>query len=455
MDVKEENMIEAVRQEKDIYLSNFTEFERMTAGQDPEWLHQMRKAAILRVAEFGFPTTRDEEWKYTNVGLLSRTPFDLPAEPGQVSSELLSHPLLNLDGARLVFVDGIFSRQLSRLDDLKAGIRMESLSEAILTTPDEVRARLGRYAEVDEHAFNALNAAFLRDGAYISIPKGAVVESPIYVVYIASGTAGPIVSHPRNLFIAGSSSQVQLVEIYLGEAEASYFTNPVTELIVEDGAVVEHYRVQAESSKSFHIGSLRTYQERASALALHNYDLGGSLVRNNLTVTLDGEGCNAQLDGLYLVHGSRHVDNHTRIEHVKAHCDSRELYKGILTESGRAVFHGRIVVSQGAQKTDSKQTNNNLLLSNNSLVNTKPQLEIYADDVKCTHGATIGRIDEEAIFYLRSRGIPKQAAVNLLIYGFASDVIERVKIEALRSELDRFLFAWLPSSQLQEGPVQS
>jgi Fe-S cluster assembly protein SufD len=449
-------MIEAVRQGKDIYLSNFAEFEKQTAGRVPEWLHQMRKAAILRVAEFGFPTTRDEEWKYTNVAPLARTPFQLRAEPGNVSSQLMRHPLLNLGGARLVFVDGLFSSQLSRLDHPTPGVRIERLDEAINTTPDEVRALLGRYAEVEEHAFNALNTAFLRDGAYVAIPKGLVVESPIYVIYLSSGTESPVISHPRNLFVAGSNSQVRFVEIYLGEAEASYFTNPVTELVVEDGAVVEHYKVQAESNQAFHVSTLKTNQDRASALALHNYDLGGSLVRNHLTVTLDGEGGDAQLDGLYLVGGSRHVDNHTRIEHVKAHCDTRELYKGILTDSGRAVFHGRIVVSPGAQKTDSKQTNNNLLLSDHALVNTKPQLEIYADDVKCTHGATIGRIDEEAVFYLRSRGIEKQEAANLLIHGFAGDIIERVKIDDLRSELDRFLFAWLPRSRAsQGGPVRS
>ena len=289
-------------------------------------------------------------------------------------------------------------------------VEIKSLSQALIEQPDVLGRHIGRYADPGEHAFTALNSSFLREGAFVSVPAGTVLETPIYVIYISTGSAQPFAVHPRNLFLVGANSEVKLVEGYLGDSEATYFCNPVTELLAADGSVVDLYKIQAEGAKGHNIGTLRTFQERNTALRLASFDIGGSLVRHNLTVTLDGEGGNALLYGLYLGAADQHIDNHTRIEHVKPHCDSRELYKGILTDSSRAVFHGRIVVSKGAQKTDSKQTNNNLLLSNEALVNTKPQLEIYADDVKCTHGATIGRLEQEALFYLRSRGIGQQEA---------------------------------------------
>jgi len=440
--VEEELMIQAVRKEKDQYLANFAEFERQSSGPVPDWLQQLRKASILQVAEYGFPTIRDEDWKYTNLAPLSRIPFQL-AVPGPLPDLLSSHWLLGLPGARLVFVNGFFDERLSRREGLPASVEIQSLSQALMEQPDRLGRHIGRYSDAAEHAFTALNAAFLREGAFLSVPAGTVVEAPIYVIYVSTASDRAFAVHPRNLLMVGANSEVKLVEAYLGDSEASYFCNPVTELVVGDGSAVDHYTVQAEGPKGHHIGTLRTWQERHSALRLASFDIGGSLVRHNLTVTLDGEGGNALLHGLYLGAGEQHIDNHTRIEHVKAHCDSRELYKGIMTDSSRAVFHGRIVVSKGAQKTDSKQTNNNLLLSNESLVNTKPQLEIYADDVKCTHGATIGRLEEEALFYLRSRGIGRQEAANILIYAFASEVIGQVRIGDLRNHLDKFLFDWL------------
>ncbi|MFB3903823.1 MAG: Fe-S cluster assembly protein SufD [Acidobacteriota bacterium] len=435
-------MIQAVRKEKDQYLANFAEFERQSSGPVPDWLQQLRKASILHVAEYGFPNTRDEEWKYTNLAPLSRIPFQLPA-PATLPDRLSNQWLLEVPGARLVFVNGFFDEGLSRPDGLPDSVEIKRLSQALLDEPDLLGQHIGRYSDPREHAFTALNAAFLREGAFLSVPAGTVVETPVYIIYVSTGAAQPFAVHPRNLLLVGASSEIKLVEAYLGESDASYFCNPVTELVLGDGSVVDHCTIQAEGAKSYHIGTLRTRQETNSALRLASFDFGGSLVRHNLTVTLDGEGGNALLHGLYLGAEDKHIDNHTRIEHLKPHCDSRELYKGIMTDSSLAVFHGRIVVAKGAQKTDSKQTNNNLLLSNEALVNTKPQLEIYADDVKCTHGATIGRLEEEALFYLRSRGIGRQEAMNILIYAFASEVIGHVRIGPLRTHLDKFLFDWL------------
>ena len=444
-------MIEAVRKEKDTYLANFAELERRLAGQDPDWLRQMRKKSMMRVAEFGFPTTRDEEWKYTNLAALSRIPFQLASRPGALPPGLTSDPALAMPGPRFVFINGSFAPELSRLTDLPTGVRAANLGGLLGREQGLLAGRLGRYAEVEDNVFTALNLAFLTEGAFVSIPDGVVVEAPIHLVYLAVGEPAPFVAHPRNLILVGRGSQAQFIETYLGQEGAEYFTNPVTELVLEDGSVVDHCRVQRESGKGFHIGTLKTLQSRDSSLTLHSFDLGGALTRNNLTVTLDGEGANAVLHGLYLGSEQRHIDNHTRIEHAKPHCDSRELYKGILADSSRAVFHGRIVVSKGAQKTDSKQTNNNLLLSNEALVNTKPQLEIYADDVKCTHGATIGRLDDEALFYLRSRGIGRREAANLLIYAFASEITGAAKAERLKNYLDEFLLGWLSARRAEAG----
>jgi Fe-S cluster assembly protein SufD len=447
-------MIEAVRQEKDTYLANFAELERRLADRDPEWLRQMRKKAILRVAEYGFPTARDEDWKYTNLSPLSRIPFRLAGRPVEAPLKLADHPALSLPGARLVFVNGEYDARRSDLTGLPEGTRIQNLSCLISQGEDGQNAlspHLSRYADVEDNVFTALNLAFLREGAFVSIPSGVVVEAPIHLVYLSEVEEAPFVAHPRNLLLVGRGSQAQFVESYVGQEGAQYFTNPVTELVLEAGSVVEHYRVQLEGQSAFHVGALQTHQRRDSSLTLHAFDLGGLLVRNNLTVTLDGEGAHALLHGLYLGSGERLIDNHTRIEHLKAHCDSRELYKGILSDSSRAVFHGRITVSPGAQKTDAKQTNKNLLLSNQALVNTKPQLEIYADDVKCTHGATIGRLDDEALFYLRSRGIGKREATNLLIFAFANEIIGAMKIEPLRDRLDQLVHDWLPRLELKRG----
>ncbi|MEK7341221.1 MAG: Fe-S cluster assembly protein SufD, partial [Candidatus Binatota bacterium] len=292
-----------------------------------------------------------------------------------------------------------------------------------------------------EHAFVALNTALMRDGAFVYVPAGEMVKEPIQLLFISVAGKEATVSHPRNLIVIGRGGQATVVESYCGVEEEIYFTNAVTEIVVGENGVGEHYKVQREGGKAFHIATLQARLERNSNFSSHSISLGGALVRNEVNAVLDGEGGECTLNGLYMVSGGQHVDNHTRIDHVKAHCNSRELYKGVLDGKSRGVFSGKIYVHEGAEKTDAKQTNNNLLLSQEALIDTKPQLEIYNNDVKCAHGSTIGQLDQDAIFYLRSRGISREDARNLLTYAFASDVISRIRIDPMRAQMDELLLA--------------
>jgi Fe-S cluster assembly protein SufD len=347
----------------------------------------------------------------------------------------------------MVFLNGRFSRELSSFRKLPNGLQLISLATALQSDPGTLVSYLARYASHDEHAFAALNTAFIEDGAFIFIPKDVVVGLPIHLLFISTSGGKPTVSHPRNLIVAEANSQVSIVESYFGLNDGTYFTNAVTEIVVNDNAIVDHYKLQRESMHAFHFSTLQVQQSRSSSFSTHSIALGGALVRNDVNTVLNGEGAEATLDGLYVVSGQQHVDNHTRIEHAKPHCSSRELYKGILDQKARAVFNGRIIVRPDAQKTDSKQTNKNLLLSEEALANTNPQLEIYADDVKCTHGATIGQLSTDALFYLRTRGIGLETARNLLTYAFANEITNRIKIEPLRAELEMLLFSRLPTDE--------
>ena len=442
-------MIEAVRKDKDTFLANFAQLQAQIGNREPDWLRQMRKAAIMQLEEFGLPTTRAEEWKYTSLAPLSRIPFRLSTgHAGELPAAITQNRFWSSPAPRLIFVNGLFRSDLSDLTGVPKGVRITSLADTLKATPELLEPHLGRYSNFKDHTLNALNTAFIQDGVVLFAPAGTVDTNPIFVTYVSTREAEPFSTHPRSLFVVGSNCQLSLVETFIGEPGAVYFNNPLTELVVGENSTVDHHRIQLESTDAYHIGTLQTNQGRSSTTGLHTIDIGGSLVRNNLTLRLDGEGCDSLLSGLYLAGGHQHIDNFTRIEHAKPHGSSRELYKGILTDSSRAVFHGRIVVSKGAQKTDSKQTNNNLLLSNDALVNTKPQLEIYADDVKCTHGATIGRLDPDALFYLRTRGIGRNDAANLLIYAFASELVGRIKSETLRAKLDAQLFDWLSHVQV-------
>lgn len=338
-----------------------------------------------------------------------------------------------------MFVNGVYSRELSSVGDLPRGVRLESLADAVASGADGVEQHLARHAGFEDNAFVALNTAFIRDGALVYVPRGRVVEEPIHVLYLSTmGDAGDI-AQPRNLVVVESGGMATLVESHLSLSDGAYFTNAVTEAFVGDGAVVDHYKIQREGQEAFHIATTQVHQERESTWWSCSIAMGAKLARDNLNVLLNGEGCDSTLNGLYLATGDRQVDNHTAIDHAKPHCTSFELYKGIVDGNARAVFNGKIFVREDAQRTDAKQLNQNLLLSETAEVDTKPQLEIFADDVKCTHGATVGQLPEEALFYLQTRGLSRAAASSLLTYGFAREVVSLIKSEPIRAYLDGLL----------------
>jgi len=436
----------------DRYLVEFeTQTKELSVG--PARLLQLRRDAIDRFATLGFPTIKMEEWRFTNVAPIARTEFNLaPERAGIVLGDLA--PYRYADSLQLTVVNGRLVPEFSDLRCLPEGVMVCSLAECLANHPDKIDQYLGKYARFDNHAFVALNTALFRDGVFVYVPKGVVVERPINLVNIARPAGNqPIAMFPRNLFVASESSQVTLVEQFATVGEGPYLTSPVTEVVVEDNAVVDHYKLQRESTNAFHMATFQIHLGRDGNFSSHSISWGGGLVRNDVNAVLDGEGSEATLNGLYMVEGDQLVDNHMRVDHVAPHCDSHELYKGILEGKSRAVFNGRIYVHPGAQKTDAKQTNRNLLISPDALCNSNPQLEIFADDVKCTHGSTVGQLDDLGVFYLRSRGIGEEAARSLLTYAFAADIVERIKVQPVRQDLEEFLFRRLPKGDIVRQAV--
>jgi Fe-S cluster assembly protein SufD len=434
-----------VKESQDTYLQSFRTLEKKVAGNSPAWLNTLRTDAIRAFADLGFPTTHLEDWKYTNVTPIARAAFQPAPRVGtsEIAKQLARSPLYDLGCSRLVFINGHFSKELSSLAALPKQVTVATLAETLSKSPAALEEYLARYADFKAHAFVALNTAFLEDGVFIQVPKGVVVESPIHILYVSTSSGAPHVSHPRNLIVAGRESQVSLIETHLGLGESAYFSNAVTEIVAEENSSVNYVKVQHEGAAAYHIATILAHHARNASVTTNSIALGGLLGREDLISVLDGEGAEALLNGLYATTGSQLIDNHTAIDHAKPHCASREFYKGVLDGKSTAVFNGKIIVRKDAQKTDSKQSDKNLLLSEDAVINTKPQLEIYADDVKCTHGATIGQIDAEAIFYLRSRGIGEEEARRLLIVAFANEVIDRVKFQTLRERLKTELLARL------------
>jgi len=403
--------VSVVAQAPESYLETFARFEEGAVGSDLGWLRSIRRSAMARFSELGFPTTHDEDWRFTNVAPIAETPFGLARVGGGV--ELTSRELdrLRLPGfasIRLVFVNGRYERGLSRLGPLPAGVKVGSLAHELATDPGSLEEHLARYADYRNDAFSALNTAFIEDGALVRIPARTVLEEPIYLLHVSAPGTGPAVTHPRNLIVAGDETQATVVEDYVSLDGEVHFSNVVTEVVVGENSVLGHYRIERESEQAFHVSTLRVEQGRASAVASHSLLLGGALVRNNVHPVLAGEGSDCLINGLFMGAGQQHLDNYMKVEHAGPHCTSRQFYNGILDSRSRGVFHGRIVVHKDAQKTDAKQTNRNLLLSEGAQIDTKPQLEIHADDVKCTHGATIGQVDEDAIFYCAPAGFPRR-----------------------------------------------
>jgi Fe-S cluster assembly protein SufD len=432
----------APRVNEESYLKAFDATAKQR-DQEPSGLRTLRQRAIERFAELGFPTTHEEQWKFTNVGPLATKTFTRgDGRARDIGGAALAPYGIGVAAApQVVFVDGRYSPELSTLSGLPAGLVITNLNALIGSDPGRAERYVGRLASYQKHSFVALNTALFEDGAFVSVAPGTVLDRPIHVLYVST-TAGRM-AHPRVVIVAGEHAQVQIVESYAGITEAEYFTNAVTEVSVGPAAVVDHYKVQRESFASFHMATMHVHLERDANFASHSLALGGGLVRNDIVAVMGGEGIDCTLNGLYAVDGDRLIDNHTTIDHALPHCGSHEVYKGILAGKSSAVFNGKIIVRPDAQKTDAKQTNKALLLSDDATINTKPELEIFANDVKCTHGAAIGQLDEDAVFYLRARGIGQLEARNLLIHAFAGQILDRVKIEPLRHELQRVLDAQL------------
>jgi Fe-S cluster assembly protein SufD len=431
----------------DRYMAAFEALQdRRPAG--PAAIEQARRAAIERFAALGFPTTRDEDYRFTNVAPIAATPFERAPDQQTVdASHVAEHLYGQAAAAELVFVNGRFQPALSSNGAAPAGLTVSGLAEA-LDAP-EVAAALTRLASSESSAFTALNTAFFEDAAVIRVAKGAVIEAPVNLVFVSQGGAAPTVSYPRILLIAGEHSQSTIVESHIGFGEATYFSCSVTEAVCGAHAFVDHYRVQLERSHGYHYCRLQVRAERNATFLSHAFSLGGAIVRNDLGAVLGGEGIDCTLNGLYVADGDTLVDNHTTIDHAMPHCGSHEVYKGILGGKAKGIFNGKIIVRKDAQKTDAKQTNKAMLLSGAAQINTKPQLEIFADDVKCTHGATIGQLDADALFYLQARGISRGEARAMLIRSFAGDIVARVKFEPLRDRLERWLLAAIPADAVK------
>ena len=428
------------------------ELESALARADSEGVRELRRQAAERFRALGFPGPKDEEWRQTNVGPVARTRFARPAVADPAALEAAIAPFRLAETAELVFVDGRFVPELAA-GEVPDGIRFDPLASLVGASDAEVEAVLGRRARFDAHPFLALSTALFEDGAVLRVAPGAVVERPLHLIFFSTSGAEPTASFPRTLILAGEHSQSTVIESFAGEPGARYLVCPVTEIVAEPSAVVDHYKFQRESKEAFHLSGIAVETRRASNVSSHSFSLGGAIVRHDIRCALTGEGSEATLNGLYLVVDRQLVDTHMRVDHQAPHCDSHELYKGVLDGRARSVFSGRIHVHPGAQKTDAKQTNRNLLLSDDALASSQPQLEIYADDVKCTHGSTVGQLDDEAVFYLRSRGIGLEAARSLLTYAFAADLVARVKVPALHAELQEFLFAWVPQGEVVRDAV--
>ena len=438
---------------KQRYVADFRAFAGNGAAGAPAWLREIREGAIARFAELGFPTMKQEEWRFTSVAPIAETRFALappggPPPPGPPSRAIDRFVPRGATHRRLVFVNGRHAPALSATDGLPAGVTALSLAEACRRDGELVRRHLGHYAGDARSAFTALNTAFLDDGAFVHVPPGVVWDEPLYLVFVTAPGPGsePPVSHPRNVVVIGSGASAAVVESYVGLADDVYWTNAVTELVVGEGARAEYCRVQRESREAYHVAATHAHQERDSVLGLHTVALGGALSRHDVETVLAGAGGHLTLNGLYLLAGGQHADHHTVIDHAQPHCESHEYFNGVLDDRARGVFTGRIIVRPGAQRTDSKQTNNNLLLSTEARADSQPQLEIRADDVKCTHGSTVGPIDEAQLFYLCSRGLSPDTARGLLTYGFGTEILGRMRVAEVRSQLDYVVRAWLARS---------
>jgi Fe-S cluster assembly protein SufD len=424
------------------YLAGFEAFANDGGKAAPQWARSLRLSAITRFEELGFPTTKNEDWHFTSVGPIAEREFEPLVGRGVPSrvtrADLAPFTFGGDDWHTLVFLNGRFNEALSGIGSLPDGISVMPIARAYDELPLLLEQHLGRIASIDAHTFTALNTAFINDGAVVHVGKDVEVGKPIHLLFLSDAAATNGVAQPRNLIVLDRFAKATVIESYaaLSGAKGGYFTNAVTEAVIGDGATLTHLKLQRESEQAFHVGTFDARQGRDSHLVSFSFAIGGALSRTNVYTELRGEGCGATLNGLYLGDGTQHIDHQTRIEHVEPNTYSRELYKGILDGEAHGVFNGKVFVHPAAQKTDGKQTNNTLLLSERAQIDTKPQLEIFADDVKCTHGATVGRLDETALFYMKSRGVNARTARELLTYAFAADVLETIELREVKEGLE-------------------
>ena len=428
--------------DKKVHLSNFDLFATQEGLGHP-WLEKLRREAIARFDLVGFPSRKTEAWRFTNIDPIIRTPFKLGDV--EISDEVEStakHFTFGRDAVvELVFVNGRYVSTLGRHGKLPRGAKVCSIAAALETDGDVIERHLGKYAAIEQNAFVALNTGFVGDGAFIHLPRGTTIEGAIHLIFISTTGAEPTVSHPRVLVVADDNVEATIVESYVGSGSGIYFTNAVTEFVTGADCRIDHCKLQQESLTAYHVATMQVDLGTQSRFISHAATVGGKLTRNDLNVKMNGERADATLNGLVIIGGDQHCDNHTLLHHEKAHCPSHELYKHVLSGRATCVFKGQIFVQKDAQKTDSKQSSKSLLLSDDAYMNSQPSLEIYADDVKCTHGSTIGPVDEEAVFYLRSRGVSVEAARHLLTYAFAADVTRRMRVAPVRRRLEDFMAA--------------
>jgi Fe-S cluster assembly protein SufD len=436
-------MIDMTQLASSIHQTNFTQFEREAAPAAPQWLDELRKSAMTRFNEVGFPSRTEESWRFTNVDPIAKTHFALAAP---VHNAALIEAATNFSFGRdaiseLVFINGQFTPQLSKMGKLPRGVAVHALSDALRMELPELEQHLARSADISANPFVALNTGFVRDGAFIHLPRNTVVAGPIHLLFVSVPNGEPTVTHPRVLVVAEENVEATIVESYVGEGSGVYFTNAVTEIIAAKDSRIDHCKLQQESNDAYHVATMQVHLDQSARFVSHAASIGAKLSRNDLNVILNGQYADATLNGLVLLDGDRHCDNHTLLDHAAANCPSHELYKHVLSGKSTGVFKGKILVRPDSQKTDSKQTSKTLLLSDDAMMNSMPALEIYADDVKCTHGSTTGPVDEEQVFYLRSRGVSHEASRHLLTYAFAADITRRIKVAPVRARLENYMAA--------------
>jgi Fe-S cluster assembly protein SufD len=439
-----ETVMTQVAEQKSSSLTHFTRLEKqLNVNPSPSWLEKLRASAIARFERVGFPAQKSEAWRHTNIGPITKTQWEL-ADAGSMTGAagLVEKFTFGKDAvAELVFVNGHYHGELSRLGRLPRGAKVTSLAEALANDAETVQQHLAKHASIEANPFVALNTGLIADGAFIHLPAGTTLEQPIHILLVSTGGERPAAAHPRVLVIADENVHATIVESYVGDEGQTYFTNAVTEIVCGADSHIDHCRLQQESTAAYHVSTMQVELGRSSTFVSHACTIGGKLTRNDLNCIMNGEHAYATLNGLVMIGGEQHCDNHTLLRHEKANCPSHELYKHVLDGKASAVFKGQIFVQKDAQKTDSKQTSKTLLLSDDAYMNSQPALEIYADDVKCTHGSTTGPVDEDMVFYLRTRGVGLEAARHLLTYAFAADVTRRIKVEPVRRRIEDYMAA--------------